>query len=179
MAEMIFVTGGCRSGKSTFARKLAESLPGPRAFLATCPILDEEMADRVGRHREERQGGQWDTLEETVRLDAVLARPGNYRVFLLDCLSLWVNNLLYEAGQSNRSLGEADIERHCRKIISASSPHSYSLVIVSNEVGMGIVPDNALARQYRDLLGRANQVMAEAAGKVIFMVSGIPLRIKE
>jgi adenosylcobinamide kinase/adenosylcobinamide-phosphate guanylyltransferase len=179
MAEITFVTGGCRSGKSTFARRLGESLPGPRAFLATCPSdLDEEMAQRVVKHREERLAGVWETVEEPLRLESVLSKPGSYRVFLLDCLSLWVNNLLYEASRDNRTLGEEDIEGRCRDILAACSQHSYSLIVVSNEVGMGIVPDNALSRQYRDLLGRANQAMARAAGKAVLMVSGIPLHLK-
>lgn len=180
MAEIIFVTGGCRSGKSSFARKLGESLPGPRVFLATCPpMLDEEMSLRIDKHRAERTPGVWDTVEEPVRLDSVLSHPGSNRVFLLDCMSLWVSNLLYEAAQNRSVLDEADVEKRCRGILSASSSHSYTMIIVSNEVGMGIVPENDLARHYRDLLGRANQVMAEAARKVILMISGIPVHIKE
>ena len=180
MAEIIFITGGCRSGKSTLARKLGEGLSGPRAFLATCPpMLDEEMSLRIAMHKAERTPGVWDTVEEPVRLDSVLSHPGPIRVFLLDCLSLWVNNLLYEAMQHRTVLNEADVEKKCRDILSASSSHSYTLIIVSNEVGMGIVPENEVARQYRDLLGRANQVMAEAARKVILMISGIPVHIKE
>jgi adenosylcobinamide kinase/adenosylcobinamide-phosphate guanylyltransferase len=112
-------------------------------------------------------------------LDGVLSKPGSYRVFLLDCLSLWVNNLLYEASRNHSDLREEDVEIRCQDVLAACSRHSYSLIIVSNEVGMGIVPDNALSRQYRDLLGRANQAMAIAAGKVVLMVSGIPLHIKE
>lgn len=180
MAEIIFVTGGCRSGKSTFARKLGESLPGPRVFLATCPPkLDEEMSLRIDKHRAERALEVWDTVEEPVRLDSVLSGPGPKRVFLVDCLSLWVNNLLYEAAQKGSVLNETDVDERCRDVLSACAPHTYTLILVSNEVGMGIVPGNDTARLYRDLLGRANQVMAEAARKVVLMVSGIPVRIKE
>ena len=178
MAEIIFITGGCRSGKSSYARRLGESLHGPRTFLATCPVLDDEMVRRIEAHRNERAQGGWETVEEPVRLDAVLSKPEGRRVILLECLSLWVNNMLYEASKTQADLTESDVERHCRDFLAAGSSHSYTLIVVSNEVGMGIVPDNALARKYRDLLGRANQVVAEAACKVIFMVSGIPLNIK-
>jgi adenosylcobinamide kinase/adenosylcobinamide-phosphate guanylyltransferase len=179
MAEITFITGGCRSGKSTYARRLGESLPGPRAFLATCPPdLDGEMSQRVVKHRLERREGEWETVEEAIRLDAVLAKPGSYRVFLLDCLSLWVNNLLYEASLKKADVSEGDMERRCGELLEACAKHDYSLIVVSNEVGMGIVPANALSRHYRDLLGRANQIMAQAAGKAVFMVSGIPMRLK-
>jgi adenosylcobinamide kinase/adenosylcobinamide-phosphate guanylyltransferase len=178
MADIVFVTGGCRSGKSTFARKLGEEKTGPRTFLATCPVLDDEMAKRIAAHRVERAQGGWDTVEEPVRLDAILSKPEGRRVILVECLSLWVNNLLYEASKTKADLTEIEVERQCRSFLTAASSYAYTLIIVSNEVGMGIVPDNALARQYRDLLGRANQVVAEAARKVIFMVSGIPLNIK-
>ena len=182
MAKIIFVTGGCRSGKSNFARKLGEALPGPRTFLATCPILDGEMSRRIDKHRSERMNGEWVTIEETLEIENVLSNPNPNpiltRIFLLDCISLWVNNLLYEASQKGYGLEEADIENNCKDVISATIPFDYTLIIVSNEVGLGIVPDNAMARKYRDLLGRANQVFAEAANQVVFMVSGIPLYIK-
>lgn len=179
MAELTFVTGGCRSGKSRFAHRLGESLAGPRAFLATCPILDEEMGRRIEKHRHERAGGHWETVEEPLRLENVLAGSTPWRVVLLDCLSLWINNLLHEAGQAGMELEEADIEMRCRALLQTCAAREFHLIVVSNEVGMGIVPENALARRYRDLLGRANQVMAEAAHTALFMVSGIPLYLKE
>lgn len=178
MAEITFITGGCRSGKSRFALQRGEALPGPRAFLATCPVLDDEMQRRVEAHRRERAGRGWDTLEEPLRLERLLSRPSPHRVLLLDCLSLWINNLLHEAGTAGVELGEAHIEALCRSLVKSCSDRTVHLIVVSNEVGMGIVPENALARQYRDLLGRANQVLAESADTVHFLVSGIPLTLK-
>lgn len=179
MAEMILVTGGSRSGKSSYAQKRAEALPGPRAFLATCPILDDEMALRCRKHRESRAASQWDTIEEETDLARVIGADTTHRVILVDCLTLWVNNLMYDASQKDQPLTEDDMAQHCRRLLEASAAFSGTILWVTNEVGMGIVPDNAQSRLFRDLAGRCNQILAGASSDVVLMVSGIALPVKK
>ena len=109
MAKIIFVTGGSRSGKSDYAQKMAEALPGPRAYLATCPIIDEEMAERCRKHQEARARADWDTIEEERDIAGILNADEKHKVILVDCLTLWVNNLIYEAEQNGRMMTEEDI----------------------------------------------------------------------
>jgi len=178
MARIILITGGSRSGKSIYAQRIAESIPGDRTYIATCPVVDEEMAERIKKHREARQAGNWQTIEETMDLAAALIRASGSRVILVDCLTLWINNLIYEAELQNRDLGEEEIVEQCRDILGACDAISGTIIFVTNEIGMGIVPDNPLSRRYRDLAGRCNQVMAESADAVVLMVSGLPLNVK-
>jgi len=181
MADMILVTGGSRSGKSSHAQKLAEALPGPRAYLATCPILDEEMAERCRKHQEARSPAVWETIEEETDIAGILRNDRTHRVILVDCLTLWVNNLMYEAEREGRFLAEEDIAGKCRTLLDACAVFSGTVIFVTNEVGMGIVPDNPLSRRFRDLAGRCNQLIAAQADDVIFMVSGLawPLKKRE
>ena len=179
VAKIIFVTGGSRSGKSSYAQKQAEALPGPRAYLATCPVIDEEMAARCRKHQQARRHAAWDTIEEERDLAGVLSVNREHQVILVDCLTLWVNNLIYEAGQNNRGMTEEDITEKCRILLAACTTFSGTVIFVTNEVGMGIVPDNALGRIFRDVAGRCNQIIARAADEAIFMVSGIPLHLKK
>jgi adenosylcobinamide kinase/adenosylcobinamide-phosphate guanylyltransferase len=179
MARLILVTGGGRSGKSTFAQGLAESMAGSRAYIATCPVIDDEMAERVRKHREARKVGRWDTIEEPLALADVLRRDGGHDVCLIDCLTLWVNNVVYEAEKDGRDVTEDDISVLCDEILEACRLRAGTVIFVTNEVGMGIIPENALARLYRDLSGRCNQIIAREAETVILMVSGIPVTIKE
>ncbi len=178
MAGLILVTGGSRSGKSAHAQRLAESLPGPRAYLATCPVIDAETAGRVRLHREARDAALWETIEEPLDLDGAIGRAAGYRVLLVDCLTLWVNNLLYEAEQRGERFTEEAAAVRCRGLIAACAAFAGTVIFVTNEVGMGIVPDNAAARLFRDCAGRCNQLIAAAAGEVTLVVSGIPLRLK-
>ncbi len=180
MARIILITGGARSGKSAYALTRGEALPGQRLFIATCPTVDREMGERVRRHREERRGRGWETIEEERDLGKVLAGPGrDYAVLLIDCLTLWVNNLLHDhqtvAGEefTDRHLAE-----HCRLCLQAVEDHPGTLIWVTNEVGQGIVPDNPLARQYRDLVGTANQFLGKTADEVILVSCGIALPLK-
>jgi adenosylcobinamide kinase/adenosylcobinamide-phosphate guanylyltransferase len=178
MARIILITGGSRSGKSTYAQHIAESISGDRTYIATCPVIDEEMEARIQRHREARCAGNWQTIEETTDLVAALTRAKESRVILIDCLTLWVNNLLYQFELQKKAMGEEEIVERCRDILDVCDEISGTVIFVTNEIGMGIVPDNALSRQYRDLAGRCNQIMASRADFVVFMVSGLPLRIK-
>jgi adenosylcobinamide kinase/adenosylcobinamide-phosphate guanylyltransferase len=178
MAEIILVTGGNRSGKSAYAQKLAEALPGPRAYIATCPIIDPEMKMRVEKHRESRRASDWETIEETLDLAVAIHRAEACRVLLIDCLTLWVNNLLYEAEGRGEGFTEDTTAARCREVIDACRPFPGTIIFVTNELGMGIVPDNETARRFRDCAGRCNQMLAEAAGTVTLVVSGIPLHLK-
>jgi adenosylcobinamide kinase / adenosylcobinamide-phosphate guanylyltransferase len=179
VAKIIFVTGGSRSGKSDYAQKMAEALPGPRAYLATCPIIDEEMAERCRKHQEARAHADWDTIEEERDIAGILNADEAHKVILVDCLTLWVNNLIYEAEQNGRVMTEEDMREKCRTLLAACAKFTGTIIFVTNEVGMGVVPDNPLGRSFRDIAGRCNQLIAASADEVIFLVSGIPLHLKK
>jgi adenosylcobinamide kinase / adenosylcobinamide-phosphate guanylyltransferase len=179
MAKIILITGGGRSGKSAFAQKTAEALPGPHVYVATCPVIDPEMEERIRKHREARRGKGWETIEETVDLAGVIRRAGAYRVLLVDCLTLWINNLLYEADLRGEHFTEEAAADCCRELIEASGTFPGTAIFVTNELGMGIIPENETARRFRDIAGRCNQEIATAAQTVILVVSGIPLELKE
>jgi len=177
MAEIIIVTGGSRSGKSGYAQRIAESDPGLKIFIATCPCLDDEMAERIRKHKEMRSS-QWTTIEETIDLAGAVRLAQTSQTILVDCLTLWVNNLLYRAETEGKTLDEEDMARHCRQVLASCSQVPGKVIFVTNEVGMGIVPGDAVSRRFRDLAGRCNQIMAANAASVIFMISGLPLTIK-
>lgn len=178
MGKMIMVTGGCRSGKSRFAQNLAEAAGQSRLYLATAPVLDAEMEDRISRHRAERASRQWETCEEQVNLVHVLQNHPTYQVVLCDCLTLWVSNQMYVSEQKGELLGEDTLAQATQQLAVEARKHFGTVVFVTNEVGLGIVPGDALSRRFRDLAGRCNQVMAAAADEVYFLVSGIPQKIK-
>ena len=173
MKEIIFVIGGCRSGKSTYAMQTAERVPAEqKIFIATCVPRDDEMKRRVARHQKERSQ-TWVTVEAPLNLpEAILQNSHSGDVILVDCLTLWVSNLLMETGDDSK------IEETISQFINAIEKAAGPIVLVSNEVGTGIVPENALARKYRDIIGRVNQAVAKAAGRVIWMVAGIPVTVK-
>jgi adenosylcobinamide kinase/adenosylcobinamide-phosphate guanylyltransferase len=177
MSRTIFITGGARSGKSIFAEKMARGIGEQLCYLATAQTLDGEMEERVKRHKE-RRGVQWQTIEEPIHLSQSLARcDGQYQVVLLDCITLWLSNLLFKYEQSGEDIGARileDVQRLKTTLHGMVTP----VIIVSNEVGMGIVPDNDLARLFRDIAGKANQLLAVAADEVHVVISGIPLKIK-
>ncbi|MCY2992629.1 MAG: bifunctional adenosylcobinamide kinase/adenosylcobinamide-phosphate guanylyltransferase [Planctomycetota bacterium] len=175
---MVLVTGGCRSGKSAYAQRLAESLPSPRLFVATCPVTDEEMRLRIEMHQQSRLGRGWETVEEQVELITVFRRYGEYEVVLVDCLTLWVNNLMYYAEQAGRPSRERNTAETCRELLAAARQRRGTVIFVTNEVGLGVVPDNAMARRYRDLVGRVNQTIAAEADTVTLLTCGIPWHLK-
>lgn len=164
----ILVTGGSRSGKSRYALNRAEDLGERRIYLATAQALDSEMADRIQHHREERGRG-WTTLEEPLNVAALLQQDG---VLLLDCLTLWVSNLLMTQGE------DADLSPTFETFVQAVRKAQNPLVIVTNEVGMGLVPETRLGRRFRDWSGRLSQEVAQVVDEVILTCAGLPLRLK-
>jgi len=178
MARIILITGGSRSGKSAHAQKIAESICGTRTYIATCPYLDEEMTARIRKHREARESSCWHTIEETIDIAGALRTSEESQVILVDCLTLWINNILYEAGQRGESLDEEAIGARCREVLDVCDGLPGTVIFVTNEVGMGIVPENPASRLYRDIAGRCNQIIASHADVVVFMISGLPLHIK-
>jgi adenosylcobinamide kinase/adenosylcobinamide-phosphate guanylyltransferase len=170
--KVYFITGGARSGKSAFAEKLAGTLKGKRAYIATAQALDAEMAAKIEKHRKDR-GTTWDTFEEPLAVAELLGKLSrNYDVALLDCLTLWLSNVMAHAG------GDGDVQSRSDELVAAVRDFKGSCILVSNEVGLGIVPDNPLARKFRDSAGVLNQKMAQAADEVYFTASGIPVKIK-
>lgn len=173
---LIFVTGGARSGKSSFAERLAQNWPTQEkagnqvTYLATAQAFDSEMEDRIARHRTDRPD-EWHTVEEPLDVLAALQAAPTPTV-LLDCLSLWVSNLLLSG------LDETAILARAEAVLHAQALRGGLLIAVTNEVGSGIVPDNALARSYRDILGRVNQRFAAASAEAYLLASGLPLRLK-
>lgn len=170
MKELHLILGGARSGKSSYAEKIVSSLPPPYVYIATAEVLDEEMAERVRQHRK-RRGENWITYEEPLRLVELLEdiEPFQHPV-LIDCLTLWLSNLL---------IAERDVEKEVEKLCDLLRSSSFTLlVVVSNEVGLGIVPENRLARRFRDLAGWAHQRIATECSHVTLMVAGIPVVVK-
>jgi adenosylcobinamide kinase/adenosylcobinamide-phosphate guanylyltransferase len=173
LKEIVFVIGGCRSGKSRHALETADGISGvKKIFIATCVPHDAEMKQRVDRHQKER-GRDWLTVEAPVHLpQAIIEYSRQADVLLVDCLTLWISNLLMET--EDDELTNERIFSLIQSLASASCP----VILVSDEVGAGIVPENNLARRFRDLVGAANQAAAAQADRVVWMVAGIPVKIK-
>ena len=167
---MRLLLGGARSGKSALAVRLAQSWTGPVVFVATAEARDADMAGRIEQHRRDRPAG-WTTVEEPVELAAVLREAPADAFVVVDCLSLWVSNLM-EAGREGERIEDA--ARTAAGVLSAREPPS---VVVSNEVGLGVVPATELGRSYRDVLGRVNAVFAEAADSAQLIVAGRALEL--
>lgn len=171
LPRSILVLGGARSGKSGYAERLiaaAPMAPGKQPlYIATAQALDDEMAERIRRHRESR-GASWDTIEAPLDLAGALA-ANNGRAMMVDCLTLWLSNLLH----ANKDVA-AERERLVTTVAGLAGP----VALIANEVGLGIVPDNALARRFRDEAGWLNQALAQVCERVIFMAAGLPLVMK-
>lgn len=168
-AGVVLVLGGARSGKSDFAEGLVRKSGLTPVYLATGAAFDGEMEERIARHRASRGDG-WLTIEEPRDIAGVLERESRAeRAVLIDCLTLWLSNLMF---------AEADIEAETARLVGALAEVEGPVVLVSNEVGGGIVPDNALARRFRDEQGRLNRRVAEAAGMVVLVAAGLPLVLK-
>jgi len=170
--QIIFVTGGCRSGKSRFALEYANKHFKKKIFLATAPALDDEMKKRIKAHQEAR-GPEWGAIEEQTEIaKAVSSVETTYEVILLDCMTLWLSNLIM-AGEP-----ESQILSRTEAFIEAIQKIPQSVIIVSNEVGYGIVPVNDIARQFRDIMGTVNQRLAACADVVVWTVVGLPQILK-
>ena len=178
MGRVVLVTGGARSGKSGFALQSGESLPGSHCFIATCPVVDEEMAERIEKHRQERNVHIWETIEEPLSVDKVLVE-NRYDVYLVDCLTLWINNLFEQCAADKVDCDESFVGAATKRVLKAVEVIDATVIFVTNEVGMGIVPDNALARRYRDLVGFCNRLVAKAASEVVLISCGLPIYLKK
>lgn len=178
-AQIIVVVGGSRSGKSDYAEERAAAMDGERYYLATCPAGqdgDPEMAARIAAHQRNRHGRGWQTREEPLAVATLVAALPGEATVLVDCLTLWISNLL-----SADAAGALDEERMAvlaQELLAAGRGRQGRVIMVSSEVGCGLVPEHPLARRYRDLVGRCNQVMAAGADEVVQVVCGIPVTIK-
>lgn len=169
LPRLTLILGGARSGKSRYAEGLVTAGPPPWIYLATAQAFDDEMRDRIAQHRARRAAG-WNTIEAPLDLAAVVAEHAHSRTpVLIDCLTLWLSNVMLDG---------KDVEAACRELVDGLGRAEIPLVVVSNEVGLGIVPDNALARAFRDAQGRLNQDIAARADSVVLMAAGLPLKLK-
>jgi adenosylcobinamide kinase / adenosylcobinamide-phosphate guanylyltransferase len=175
-AQIIFVTGGCRSGKSAFAEQLALKNQGTKVYIATAPCLDQEMQQRIQSHKQRRQSQNWVTVEETTNLLHAFIHK-SAACWLLDSITVWVGNIQYETPQLCTEDQIKTIVHELHSYWQTLAPTT-QIIIVSDEVGLGIVPADPLTRQYRDVLGTCNQQLAAIANQVFFVVSGIPMQIK-
>lgn len=172
MGNISFILGGTRSGKSNFAVKQVESINKKTAYIATCEFYDNEMNERIELHKKERPSC-WQTFEEPVNIALLLKKiDSDYEVVLIDCLTLLVSNLLCN------DTSQDDINKKIKELMITLKNAKFKAFIVSNEVGLGVVPENALARKFRDVAGKANQIVAEYSDEVTLVVSGIPMKIK-
>ena len=177
MATTTLITGGVRSGKSRFAEQRALQHGAPLCYLATAQALDGEMDERISRHRA-RRGNDWQTVEEPLALPQTLARlDGSCNAILVDCITLWLTNLLLMRERTDAELEEVllgDVHRLATTLRGMGTP----VLLVTNEVGMGIVPEHHLGRLFRDIAGQANQILAATCSEVYALISGIPLKLK-
>ena len=173
MSKMTLIVGGARSGKSTFALKLAEEKYKNRAFIATATAIDDEMKIRIAAHKKKRKG-KYKTVEEDINLVKVLKNlPDSIEVAVIDCLTVWLGNLFFNCGDD-----EVAVKERVNTFIKYLPEVKCDIILVTNEVGCGIVPNNDLARSFRDMSGYMNRAVAEKAVAVYLCTCGIPLKIK-
>lgn len=179
-AKIILVTGGARSGKSTYAERYVASVGDKVAYIATAQVLDGEMESRVALHRH-RRPARWQTYEAPYNAEKVLAEVATaVDAVLFDCMTLYVSNLLLSPDAPPTPEERfRQVREKINKLLASAKAGSATVVFVTNEVGLGIVPDNALAREYRDLSGAANQQVAAAADEVYLVVSGLAVELKK
>ncbi|MGV7222253.1 MAG: bifunctional adenosylcobinamide kinase/adenosylcobinamide-phosphate guanylyltransferase [Nitrospinales bacterium] len=168
----ILITGGCRSGKSNHALTIGNSIPGNKVFLATAQARDQKMKTRIEKHKKDR-GDNWVTVEEPISLLEKLTTEGkNADVIIIDCLTLWISNLLESRTFANEVLN------HCEQLAFFCNAVDCHVIVITNEVGSGIIPISPLGREFQDLAGSCNQFFAKTFNVVICMISGIPVTIK-
>lgn len=168
-SKVTFVLGGARSGKSEFAEELVLAMGLKPIYLATGRAYDDEMEDRIATHKE-RRGANWETVEEPLALsDALMQSDFEGRVILVDCLTLWVTNLM---------MAGADIKTECEQLANTLLKLKTPVVLVSNEVGLSIIPENKMAREFRDYAGFVNQRIAKISNEAYFIAAGLPLKLK-
>ena len=199
LGKIIFIIGGARSGKSSFALGEASRITGKKAYIATAEALDEEMRERIEKHKRQRERN-WDTYEESIRLCELIKEIGHkYEAIVIDCLTLWLSNLLHAGFSIDIEIEQFISSLRTLRTSMKTMPHQHpfsprqigpnaevngecgyfqTVCIISNEVGMGIVPENELARKFRDIAGILNQKIAEAADEVYMMVAGMPVKVK-
>ena len=168
MCLTILVTGGARSGKSVFAEKRTKQLGSSLIYIATSEVIDSEMKKRVEEHQA-RRGSEWQTLHAPINLTEALIETDGKGPCLVDCVTFWLNNLIFH---------DEDIDAATKELITVLNERSDPVVLVTNEIGSGIIPENALARRFLDEAGRLNQTIAQIADEVYVSISGIPLQIK-
>ena len=166
---LTLLLGGARSGKSSLAVELASKSTKPVFFIATAQALDDDMRDRIDKHKAERPG--WSTIEEPLDLCSAIKKCPDQSFVIIDCLTLWVSNMLLASNT------EASMRTASTRALGAIAQRTGSTIAISNEVGLGIVPDNSLARQYRDILGRTNQQWARASATSLFLVAGKAIQL--
>ena len=166
--RLSLILGGARSGKSAFAERLAITANRPRTYIATSQAFDAEMEAKIAKHRQDR-GPDWQTIEAPLDIGAALAEVAPDSVVLIDCLTLWLSNQMH---------AEVDIEAEITKLLTVLSAEPNPVICVSNEVGMGLVPDTPLGRQFRELQGHLNRKIAEQADLAVFVAAGLPLTLK-
>ena len=180
--EFILILGGARSGKSRLAKEMALRLGGKVLFVATAEALDEEMRQKIKKHKRERPSS-WRTVEVSAGVGRkIRGEIGDAQVVIVDCLTLLVSNVIGQCGddpeQISTELVEERLTTEINELIGCIDDSTATFILVSNEVGMGLVPESRLGRLYRDLLGKGNQIFAERADRVYFMLSGLPLNLK-
>jgi len=187
LSQSFLILGGARSGKSSFAEKIAENLGETEVvYLATAQALDQEMEDRIKHHQNQRPK-DWKTVEEPIEVNKVLESIEKGKTVLMDCLTLYISNMILKTEELNDDENnleqkvniEKEIIEEIKKIITTAQARDLNLIIVSNEVGQGVVPNNELGRLFRDIAGRANQFTADKVDKVFLTVAGFPLDIKD
>ncbi|HJY80772.1 MAG TPA: bifunctional adenosylcobinamide kinase/adenosylcobinamide-phosphate guanylyltransferase [Candidatus Binatia bacterium] len=170
--ESVLVLGGARSGKSAYALQRAQEWEGRLVYLATAEGKDEEMKKRIARHRARRRSRRWETIEEPLEVVWQLKEmDGSIGAVVLDCVTLWVSNALL----NNQ---EEELENQIAELVEEIPLLPFHFLAVSNEVGLGLVPDTPLGREYRDLLGTVNQRLAQTCKEVVFLTAGLPMKIK-
>ena len=177
--RMILLLGGARAGKSAYAVRLVQDIERASGdevcFIATAQGLDEDMAKRIARHRSERSA-HWRTIEEPCQIDEALRQASEAGIVIVDCLTLFVSNWLMRYADEHEC--EQFVRRITREFLELAQTQKQTIICVSNEVGLGIVPDTRMGRVFRDLLGRVNQDFAAAADEVYLIVAGLPLQLK-